>query len=125
MVAHHPEPALGNGDLAERAGLDGGVLEDVGLVEPYVFNDNNEAFCAAGTGAEACPPGAEGVLVPEGRLWVMGDHRGASSDSRAHRSDPGNGTIPIDKVVGRAFVIVWPVTRLDVLEVPKTFDGGP
>jgi signal peptidase I len=94
------------------------------LVEPYVFNDNNEPFCAAGTGAQACPPGAEGVLVPEGRLWVMGDHRGASSDSRSHRSDPGNGTIPIDEVVGRAFVIVWPVTRLDVLEVPQTFDGG-
>ena len=93
------------------------------LVEPYVSNDDNQPFCAAGTGDEACPPGAEGVLVPEGRLWVMGDNRGASADSRAHRSDPGGGTVPVDKVVGRAFVIVWPVPRADVLEVPETFDG--
>ncbi len=86
----------------------------IALDEPYVFEDDEEVFCAAGKG-DQCPPGAPGVLVPEGRLWVMGDHRSASSDSRA------NGTIPIDKVIGRAFVIVWPLNRLKPLPVPDPF----
>jgi signal peptidase I len=51
----------------------------------------------------------------------MGDHRSESADSRAHRDDPGDGTIPVDKVVGRAFVIVWPPSRAGVLTVPETF----
>ena len=62
------------------------------------------------------------MLVPEGRIWVMGDHRGASSDSRAHITDENHGTVPIDKVIGRAFVIVWPVGHATVLHVPDTFD---
>jgi signal peptidase I len=84
------------------------------LHEPYLFDDDKQVFCAAGTDAQ-CGPGAPGVLVPSGRLWVMGDHRGASSDSRA------NGTIPIDRVIGRAFVVVWPFPRIKPLPVPKTF----
>ena len=86
----------------------------VALEEPYLYEDDAEVFCAAGTG-DQCPPGAPGVLVPEGRLWVMGDHRSASSDSRA------NGTIPIDKVIGRAFVVVWPFNRVTLLPVPDPF----
>jgi signal peptidase I len=92
------------------------------LDEPYVFEDDRMPFCAAGTGESSCPEGAEGVLVPEGRLWVMGDHRGSSSDSRAHIDDANNGTVPQDKVIGRAFVIVWPLDRARVLEVPETFN---
>ena len=84
------------------------------LVEPYLFEDDRAVFCEAGTDAE-CRPGARGILVPEGRLWVMGDHRSASSDSRA------NGTIPIDKVIGRAFVVVWPFHRVKPLPVPDPF----
>ncbi|MBB2910057.1 signal peptidase I [Streptosporangium becharense] len=59
--------------------------------------------------------------VPEGRLWVMGDHRAVSLDSRAHLGDPGGGTIPVDKVIGRAFVIVWPFSRATTLPIPDTF----
>jgi len=101
-----------------------GSSTPVPLNEPYLFEDDKQVFCEAGTGEQACPPGAPGVLVPKGRLWVMGDHRGFSSDSRAHIDDENHGTVPIDKVIGRAFVIVWPVGRSKVLRVPETFDSS-
>jgi len=62
------------------------------------------------------------VIVPQGKLWVMGDHRSASADSRAHIGDPGGGFVPVDRVIGRAFVVVWPWANKKVLEVPSTFD---
>ena len=101
-----------------------GAARPVELTEPYVFEDDRMPFCSAGTGETSCPPGAEGVLVPEGRLWVMGDHRGSSADSRAHIDDANQGTVPQDKVIGRAFVIVWPLSRATVLSVPSTFDSA-
>src|SRR5262245_8901648 len=61
------------------------------------------------------------IVVPEDRLWVMGDHRSVSQDSRAHLGDPGGGTVPIDKVVGLAFVIVWPLGHAGTLGIPETF----
>jgi signal peptidase I len=53
----------------------------------------------------------------------MGDHRDASRDSRAYMTDANSGTVPVDRVIGRAFVIVWPVGSAGVLRVPQTFDG--
>ncbi len=61
------------------------------------------------------------VTVPAGRLWVMGDNRFISDDSRLHRSDPGGGTVPENMVIGRAFLIVWPPSRWRVLPIPSTF----
>jgi signal peptidase I len=83
------------------------TVNGVPLHENYLFQDDHEPFGP--------------VTVPKGRLWVMGDHRGNSADSRAHTGDPGGGTVPADKVIGRAFVIVWPPSHFGTLSVPKTF----
>ena len=83
--------------------------EAVELDEPYVFEPDRKDF--------------RPVTVPEGRLFVMGDHRSNSSDSRAHIEDDENmGTVPADKVIGRAFVVVWPLGHTKTLGVPETFD---
>lgn len=62
------------------------------------------------------------VTVPEGRLWVMGDNRANSEDSRYHQNLPGEGSIPRDNVVGKVWAVVWPFDRLDVLDRPETYE---
>ncbi|MCF2528545.1 signal peptidase I [Yinghuangia soli] len=64
------------------------------------------------------------VTVPKGRLWVMGDNRANSADSRAHVApgDPAAGTVDKDQVIGRAFTVIWPLGRMHWLGVPDTFD---
>ncbi len=64
------------------------------------------------------------VTVPEGSLWVMGDNRWNSRDSRYNRDKPGNGFVPEGNVVGRAILISWPVDRWTWLDnYPLVFDG--
>jgi len=62
------------------------------------------------------------ITVPAGRLWVMGDNRGDSDDSRYRGNSPGGGTIPENEVVGRAFLIIWPFSRVSDLPIPNTFE---
>ena len=84
------------------------------LAEPYIK-----------PGTQSCTS-EWAVDVPEGRLWVMGDNRSNSADSRAHMGDPGGGTIPFDNVVGTAFVVVWPLPHWAGLGNPyPDFDPAP
>ncbi|MFI7098324.1 signal peptidase I [Streptomyces sp. NPDC050161] len=62
------------------------------------------------------------IHVPKDRIWVMGDHRDDSLDSRYHQNLKGNGTVSVDEVVGRAFTVAWPINRWSTLPVPDTFD---
>jgi len=64
------------------------------------------------------------VTVPEGYLWVMGDNRDNSRDSRYNQDGPSKGFVPIENVVGRAFVVSWPVDRWAGLDnYPLVFEG--
>jgi signal peptidase I len=62
--------------------------------------------------------------VPDGHLWVMGDNREHSADSRAHTGDPGGGFIPTDDVVGKVFVVIWPMDRWQFIHRPATFGNA-
>ncbi|MFE5940832.1 signal peptidase I [Streptomyces sp. NPDC056470] len=84
------------------------------LSEPYIF--------AGDTPCDDHPFGP--VKVPEGKIWVMGDHRQNSLDSRYHAKDANGGFVPVDKVVGRAVIVAWPINRWATLPVPDTF-GQP
>jgi signal peptidase I len=77
------------------------VVDGRPLDEPYVFQNDHRSFGP--------------ITVPRGRLWVMGDHRSDSADSRFHVEDGFKGTIPVDGVIGRAFVTVWPPSRWNTL----------
>ena len=60
------------------------------------------------------------VDIPNGFIWVMGDHRGASADSRFHSDSANQGMVPLSKVVGRATFIVWPFGNIAF--IPKGED---
>lgn len=65
------------------------------------------------------------VTVPQGRLWMMGDHRGSSADSRAHLADPGGGTVPLSRVLGRVVAVSWPPSHLAVVHGYRSEESQP
>jgi signal peptidase I len=68
--------------------------------EPYIFAGNKPSDMDFN------------VTVPEGKIWVMGDHRGSSADSRYHQDDVNHGFVPLEKVTGRVFAIIWPLKHV-------------
>jgi signal peptidase I len=58
------------------------------------------------------------VIVPPGRLWLMGDHRSQSADSRSLLGAPGGGMVPLDRVIGRPVQIIWPLDRFTEVARP-------
>jgi signal peptidase I len=87
------------------------TVNGVPLDEPYIFENSPLDLPPGPGGGRTFAP----FRVPDGQLWVMGDHRGDSADSRV------SGPVPTDRVIGRAFVRVWPVSRFGFLKVPATF----
>jgi signal peptidase I len=81
----------------------------------------NETSYVAPGGIQAQSYDPFHVTVPAGHVWVEGDNRGDSSDSRLHTSDPGGGAIPENEIVGRAFFKIWPPSQFGDLPIPADF----
>ena len=79
------------------------MINGVEIDEPYIFAGNS----ASDTNFN--------VTVPEGKIWVMGDHRAASADSRFHQEDINHGMVPTSKVTGRVLGIIWPIKNLGIV----------
>ncbi|QFZ74017.1 signal peptidase I [Streptomyces fagopyri] len=119
-------PSADEKDLIKRViGVAGDTIECENS-GPLTVNGKalNETYVYAGN--TPCSVDDQGgqfkVTVPAGKIWVMGDHRQNSLDSRYHQQDKYQGFVPVGNVVGRAIVIAWPPTRWNTLPIPDTFD---
>lgn len=93
------------GDTINCCGSDGRLsVNGFPVDEPYVFTGDNPSDMNFT------------VHVPQGRLWVMGDHRSVSEDSRALLGAPGGGMIDVDRVLGRVTEVIWPRNSNRTLE---------
>jgi len=81
--------------------------------EPYIFAGNQPSDMKFN------------VTVPKGKLWVMGDHRSASADSRFHTDDPHKGMVPLSNVTGRAVFIIWPIKHAAFLPAGEALSHLP
>ncbi|MFG3098681.1 signal peptidase I [Streptomyces sp. NPDC048202] len=103
------------GDTVECEGAGPLKVNGKTLTEPYVYPGNTP--CSVDDQG-----GQFKVKVPKGYIWVMGDHRQNSRDSRYNQTDENHGMVPVKDVVGRAIVKAWPVNRWGTLPIPDTFD---
>jgi signal peptidase I len=86
------------------------TINGVSITEPYIKPGDTPG------GGKA----SFDITVPADKVWVMGDHRSDSSDSRFHDDGTGaQGSVPIDDITGRAVMIVWPVDHVKWLSVPE------
>ncbi|MFG2406262.1 signal peptidase I [Streptomyces brevispora] len=117
-------PSAEEKDLIKRVIAIGGDTVECQMNGPVTVNgkalDDKSFIFKGNTACNDEPFGP--VEVPKGRIWVMGDHRQNSLDSRYHQELPGGGTVSTDEVVGRAIVVAWPINRWATLPIPKTFD---
>lgn len=103
------------GDTIECKGKGPVRVNGKALHEPYIY-----------PGSYPCSDmPIKKTVVPKGKLWVMGDHRNDSQDSRWHTNKPGHGFVPEKDVVGRAFAVAWPINRWSTMQVPSTFSHVP
>jgi signal peptidase I len=89
------------------------TINDVAVAEPYLYPGDRPSELTFD------------VTVPAERIWVMGDHRSDSADSRAHLGDPGGGMVRLDDVIGRVAVVYWPASRAGTLTAPDSLKGIP
>lgn len=88
------------GDKVECCSKSGALLVNgKETKEPYIFAGNNPSDMKFN------------VTVPDGKVWVMGDHRGASADSRFHQDDINNGMVPLKEITGRVVAVIWPLSH--------------
>lgn len=73
------------------------------MVEPYIFAGNVPSDMNFD------------VTVPKNKIWVMGDHRGASADSRYHQEDINKGFVPLNRVTGRVLAVIWPIKNISLV----------
>lgn len=96
------------------------LVNGVPLTEPYVVNDfpfeRGTMDCTTSVQSQRC---FAPVTVPDGHLWMMGDNRNDSADSRYHIADDARGTVPVGNVIGKARLIVSPISRWQVVNAPK------
>ncbi|MDH6219303.1 signal peptidase I [Streptomyces pseudovenezuelae] len=117
---------FGNGDYVKRVvgvGADHVVCCDKeGRLQVNGRSVDESTFLFPGDGPSTVP---FDVRVPDGTLFVLGDHRSDSSDSRDHLGSPGGGMIPVADVVGRADWIAWPTDHWTRLHRPSAYARVP
>lgn len=129
-------PDSGTGHLIKRVvGLPGDEVEccdDQGRILVNGQPLEEDSYLYSDEGQTVDPSLIEfDVVVPEGRMFVLGDHRDASRDSRCHLHDPGQGQegmnafVPLDLVVGHSMAVVWPLGNAHRLPIPDTFETIP